>query len=220
MARRKPTPPPYPNLPFFTIDTFASILFRPLLSPTASLLPPLILLALRHSLFSRLVLFSFGYTFFTLSLQLLAYIDGKVAGGTPRTLNWEDEVVLITGGAGGLGTCLAEAWAMRGVDVAVVDVLPEEELISCTTGRSATGDRVSTDTRTRRDAWADAGCTYYSCDVGSLQAVEELKARVEKEVRSFNLHHTLSYPRVPNPFHAIHVAQTLQLTLYSDSTTS
>ncbi|KAF9434836.1 hypothetical protein BGZ76_007346 [Entomortierella beljakovae] len=42
--------------------------------------------------------------------------DGKV--------DWEDEIVLITGGASGIGCLLAESLAIRHITVVVLDVLP------------------------------------------------------------------------------------------------
>ncbi|KAF9104114.1 hypothetical protein BGX27_010247 [Mortierella sp. AM989] len=42
--------------------------------------------------------------------------DGKV--------DWEDEIVLITGGASGIGCLLAEALAIRHITVVVLDILP------------------------------------------------------------------------------------------------
>ena len=69
-------------------------------------------------------------------------------------MKWEDEVVVITGGNGGLGGCLAEILGMRGVGVAVLDVVGGEK-----------GDEGS-------------GVRYWKCDVGSYEEVERVLEEV------------------------------------------
>lgn len=209
MARTKPAPPPNPTLPLLTLDTLLTILLRPLLSPTTSLLPPLCLLALRHPHNLAPVFYSLIYTALTLLLQAFVALDGRLAGGEARKLNWEDEVVLITGGAGGLGTCLAEVFALRGVGVAVVDVVSEEEFVGAV-GDDREGHSKGDDVkrkgegsgrekrRTRKDAWEDVGCTYYACDVGDRGEVEELRARVEADVCTFPYHNIIYSTILPH----------------------
>lgn len=121
----------------------------------------------------------------TISLRLLAAIDALLAPGSrPRKLVWSNEVVLITGGAGGLGRCLAEVFAVRGVDCAVVDVGPEDEEINEGAEVQVTkSKRGRTQKRRRADEWEELGCKYYCCDVGDRDAVNTLRRRVEQDVR-------------------------------------
>ncbi len=75
---------------------------------------------------------------------------------------------MITGGAGGLGACLAEIFALRGVGVGVLDV-----------GVAAGGSR-------RGEGLADGeereGVRYYCCDVGDYEQVEKTWGRVVKDL--------------------------------------
>ena len=71
-------------------------------------------------------------------------------------MDWKNEVVVITGGKGGLGSVLAEILGMRGVGIAVLDVsvTKEEEKVK------------------------DGIVNYYKCDVGNIEEVERIWARV------------------------------------------
>lgn len=79
-------------------------------------------------------------------------------------MDWENEVVVITGGGSGLGRVLMESLVMRGVKVAVLDVKgidrEAEELRD-----GATGELV-----------------WEVCDAGRLEEVERAVRRVVKEV--------------------------------------
>ena len=66
--------------------------------------------------------------------------------------------MLITGGARGLGRCVAEIYALRGATVGVLDVERVDE------GQGVEGVR------------------YWICDVGDVEAVEKVWGEVEKEV--------------------------------------
>lgn len=65
-------------------------------------------------------------------------------------------MVVITGGARGLGLCVAEIYGMRGANVAVLDREVEE------------GER--------------EGIRFYKCDVGNQKEVESIWKTVVKEV--------------------------------------
>lgn len=76
------------------------------------------------------------------------------------------EVVVITGGKSGLGGVLAEILAMRGVEVAVLDVAVTEK-----------------EEEEREEGSGDEkGMRLYKCDVGDAQALERVWGRVVKEV--------------------------------------
>ena len=172
---------------FFTIDTITSLL-APLIHPIPSLVPLLVHLSLRPSYFSSggfwdliyglvhtllhprpfsslsvLVLYSFT----TFLVWILSLLNERLSTSGRRPIDWQDELVLITGGEGGLGHSLADIFALRGVDVAVADVLPATE------GRAK--------------QWAGAGngggVSYYQCDVGDPENVSVLKSQIRNEVR-------------------------------------
>jgi NAD(P)-dependent dehydrogenase (short-subunit alcohol dehydrogenase family) len=80
----------------------------------------------------------------------------------PRTVDFENEVVVITGGASGLGLLIAQNYGMRGASVAVLDVRDfGEEGIEEVFG---------------------AGVLYIRCDVGDRAEVEDAKGRIVDEV--------------------------------------
>jgi NAD(P)-dependent dehydrogenase (short-subunit alcohol dehydrogenase family) len=87
-------------------------------------------------------------------------LDRKLAWGPPRKLNWDEEVVVITGGAGELGKVLAETYGMRGVSVAVLDIREPEE-----------------------QSEALENVRFYKCDVSSIEDVQNAKISIVKDVR-------------------------------------
>lgn len=74
-------------------------------------------------------------------------------------------MVVITGGASGLGRCIAETYGMRGASVAVLDVKEVEGGV---------------------EAWGE-GCRWYRCDVGSFDHVQKVKGEIEKDVCRLSL---------------------------------
>lgn len=77
----------------------------------------------------------------------------------PREVDLSEEVIVITGGASGLGLLIAEVYGMRGATVAVLDVNEME----------------NTEAR---------GVTYYKCDVGDKEQVVKVAAEIEIDVSS------------------------------------
>lgn len=73
------------------------------------------------------------------------------------------EVVLVTGGASGLGLLIAQIYAMKGGAVAVLDI---REFGGVEEQEGVLGEEVC----------------YYRCDVGVRRDVEDVKKRIEKEV--------------------------------------
>lgn len=85
-------------------------------------------------------------------------INHRVAYGEPRTV--DDEVVLVTGGASGLGLLIAQNYAMRGASVAVLDIKDVD-----------------------KDASEGSGAILHiACDVAERQALEKARQRIEEEV--------------------------------------
>jgi len=91
----------------------------------------------------------------------------RIAWGKSRTLDWENEVVVVTGGSSGLGRVIVDTYRMRGVRVAVLDVNAFE-------------------------AESDEGMEslkFYQCDIGDMDAIQRVTQMVEKEVGNlFSLH--------------------------------
>ena len=90
---------------------------------------------------------------------ILGVFNRRIAYGLPREVDWDEEVVVITGGANGLGKILAEMYGMRGASVAVLDVRKPE-----------------------KESEGLAGISFYTCDVGDAAAVEKVNAEIEKDV--------------------------------------
>lgn len=90
--------------------------------------------------------------------------NARLAYGAAREIDWGDEVVVVTGGAGGLGGCLAEIFALRGVGVGVLDVGGSPERV----GGMGDGD--------------GEGVRYYHCDVGDQEQVERTWGRIVREL--------------------------------------
>lgn len=56
-------------------------------------------------------------------IYVLFWLDSAARNGFKRhKLDWEDEIVVITGGSGSVGLLLADTLAMRGVTVVVLDI--------------------------------------------------------------------------------------------------
>ncbi|KAL4727398.1 hypothetical protein ACLX1H_006310 [Fusarium chlamydosporum] len=84
-------------------------------------------------------------------------INQRIAHGIPREVDLSEEVIVITGGASGLGLLIAEVYGMRGATVAVLDVNGME----------------NTEAR---------GVTYYKCDVGNKDEVAKVALEIEKDL--------------------------------------
>ncbi|KAG8675583.1 hypothetical protein FPOAC2_01647 [Fusarium poae] len=84
-------------------------------------------------------------------------INQRIAHGIPREVDLSEEVIVITGGASGLGLLIAEVYGMRGATVAVLDVNEME----------------NTESR---------GVTYYKCDVGDKEQVAKVALQIEKDL--------------------------------------
>jgi len=95
-------------------------------------------------------------TFISLS-WVLGAINNRLAFGLPREVDLSEEVIVITGGASGLGLLIAEVYGMRGATVAVLDV---KEM--------ANGEA--------------RGVTYYKCDVTDKAQIARVAAEIERDV--------------------------------------
>lgn len=99
-----------------------------------------------------------------MTLFVVGYaVNKRVAYGAPREVDFDEEVVLITGGGSGIGKVIAETYGMRGVSVAVLDLR----------GRAASGGEGEEMSSVR----------YYRCDVADRARLEEVAKKVEEDVR-------------------------------------
>lgn len=84
----------------------------------------------------------------------------RIAFGVPREVDLAEEVIVITGGADGLGGLLAETYGMRSANVAVLDM-----------------KKVSDDEAEQK------GVQYYQCDISDPKQVAAAAAEIVKDVR-------------------------------------
>ncbi|KAK4132976.1 NAD(P)-binding protein [Trichocladium antarcticum] len=90
-------------------------------------------------------------------LWIAGVINDRLAFGLPRLVDLSEEVIVITGGASGLGLLIAEVYGMRGATVAVLDIEDMEN------GEAR-------------------GVTYYKCDVTDKEQIAWVAAQVEKDL--------------------------------------
>ncbi|CAG8059115.1 unnamed protein product [Penicillium olsonii] len=140
----------------FTIDTLLTVLSKYLFNP---FLAWILVLCLRAHVTPQTDLawiLTVAYASVLTVIFVARAINDRVAYGLPRTVS-EDEVVLVTGGASGLGLLIAQTYAMRGTSVAVLDIKKLDEDAS-----RAFGD----------------GVLYIPCDVADRGALERAKEKI------------------------------------------
>ena len=151
---------------FLTLDLLLRVLSLTLFHPFLAALLPLCLRALAAPYNSPSFILTSSFAACVCLYHVFQVVNTRLAYGTPRDINWEEEVVVITGGASGLGACLAEIFALRGVGVAVLDV----------DVRAEGGEEVVVDGEERE------GVRYYQCDVGDYERVERVWKRIVKDM--------------------------------------
>ena len=159
--------PPKPWSHHLTLDTIFNVLNRTIFSPFIAWVLVLCLRAQVTPTTDPAFVIAVAYASVLTLLVVGRTINDRVAYGMPRAVNPEREVVLITGGASGLGLLIAQMYAMKGGSVAVLDIqkLGEQE----------------------RDELFGAEVSYYQCDVGDRKALEDVKGKIQDEVRLFSL---------------------------------
>lgn len=156
--------PPLKDKPwhsYLTIDLLVHVLNRSIFHPYIAWLIPLCLRAIATQYHAPEFIAACVWAGAVTLFAILGSVDKRISYGLPREVDWDEEVVVITGGANGLGKILAETYGMRGASVAVLDVAQPE-----------------------KESEGLAGVQFYSCDVGDITQVEKVKAQVEKDVCS------------------------------------
>lgn len=100
-----------------------------------------------------------GYASVITALFFLGILNRQIAYSKPRKVDFSEEVIVITGGASGLGLLIAEVYGMRGASVAVLDVKDLE-------------------------AGEARGVSVYKCDVGDKEQVARVAVEIERDVSS------------------------------------
>lgn len=144
-----------------TIDLIAHVLNRSIFHPFVAWLIPLCLRAVSTPYEAPEFIAACIWASIVTFAVVLGVFNKRIAYGLPREVDWDEEVVVITGGASGLGKILAQTYGMRGASVAVLDVQKPE-----------------------KESEGLAGIHFYTCDVGDAAAVDKVKAMIEKDVCS------------------------------------
>jgi hypothetical protein len=152
-----------------TLDTLLTVLHRTLLNPGLAWLLVLSLRAQVTPTSDPVFIGSVAYALLLTALFALKILNQRVAHGIPRAVDFASEVVVVTGGASGLGLAVAQMYAMRGASVAVLDV-------------------AELDAEAYEEGFGGRGVSYFRCDVGDRMVVEDTRRKIENEVCSAMLY--------------------------------
>lgn len=159
---------PHPSRPSFSIDylfyLLTSFLFPPLHILWSGVIGfSLSLLATNKPASSASIAAVFVACFLT-ALYALGWSNVRLGYGKRRKVDWENEVAVVTGGAGGLGWMIAQILAKKGAAVAVWDVKKPQEW--------------------SEEDQEDGGIRWYKCDIGNVDEVQKTRDLVQEHVRS------------------------------------
>lgn len=166
ITTRSVVPPRAPSKPWFhslTLDTLVKVLTHTVFNPFIAFIIVLCLRAQVTPIDHPAWIIAVGYLVFLIVVFVARAMNHRIAYGMPRTIDSENEVVLITGGASGLGLLIAQLYGMKGASVAVLDIKD-----------FANGEA---------EATLGENVTYFKCDVGSREDIEAAKEKIEEEVR-------------------------------------
>jgi hypothetical protein len=168
------------TLSYLNIDLLVHILSRSIFHPAITLIFYLCIAAV-HKHREPIAYAVLYWSAFLCLVEIVLYLNRRISFGPPRDVHWEDEVVVVTGGASGLGRTLMEGLVMRGVKVAVLDVK----------GIDAEAEEL-------RDGATGELC-WVECDVGDETAVRKAVEVVVDEVscafsRALSVAHERLFP--------------------------
>ncbi|KAF4452044.1 hypothetical protein F53441_5057 [Fusarium austroafricanum] len=140
-----------------SIDLILKVLNTTLLHPFVCWIIPLCFRAQTVKWEAPPMVISIAWAIIVTLAWMANVINQRIAHGIPREVDLSEEVIVITGGASGMGLLIAEVYGMRGAMVAVLDVNEMENMEA-------------------------RGVTYYKCDVGDKEQVAKVALEVEKDL--------------------------------------
>jgi len=145
----------------FTLDSVASVLGQTVFSPYLAAIPVVLLTSgWKSETLPKWAVYCFAVSLLRLvkHYSLLHRSQGSLFS-RPTPVDWSKQVVVVTGGASGVGRLLATTLAARNARVAVLDVSPRPP---------AAAD--------------DEPIAYYKCDVSKWEEVEAVAKTIREEV--------------------------------------
>ncbi len=142
-----------------SIDLMLKVLYVTFLHPFVAWMVPLCFRAETMAWDATPMRVSIVYASLITVGWVLSAVNRRLAFGRPRYVDLSDEVIVITGGASGLGLLIAEVYGMRGASVAVLDIKEMEN------GEAR-------------------GVTFYQCDVTDKEQVARVASDIERDVSS------------------------------------
>ncbi|KAF8195637.1 retinal short-chain dehydrogenase/reductase [Mycena galopus ATCC 62051] len=143
------------------IDLFVKVFSHTAFSPFFVMLIPTFYIFQGAKITDNIVIFSALYWVFVASFWAIKWISRLYSNQgnlfyAPRPLEWSEQVVVITGGASGVGELLANTLAVKSVSVVVLDVKPIQT--------------------------QNYNIAYYKCDVSKWEEVEAVSKKVIEEI--------------------------------------
>ncbi|KAJ0419108.1 hypothetical protein BJY00DRAFT_286790 [Aspergillus carlsbadensis] len=144
-----------------TIDLIMAVLNRSIFHPFIAWIVVLCLRAQATPYSHPAFVVAAGYATFLTIIDIAFMISDRIAFGASREVDLSEEVIVITGGASGLGRLIAQIYGLRGVSVAVLDIAAEGDV----------------------NGWEEvSGVEYYQCNVGVREEVERARERIMKDL--------------------------------------
>lgn len=140
-----------------SVDLLLKVLNVTFLHPFVAWMMPLCMRAQAMKWTHPAIQIAIGYASLLTALYFINVLNKQIAYSKPRKVDFSEEVIVITGGASGLGLLIAEVYGMRGATVAVLDVK----------------DLESGEAR---------GVSVYTCDVGDKEQVARVAVEIERDV--------------------------------------
>ncbi|KAK2629866.1 hypothetical protein QTJ16_000686 [Diplocarpon rosae] len=140
-----------------SVDLILKVLNVTFLHPFVAWMIPLCMRAQAMAWSDSAMQLSIGYAGLLTALFFLGSLNKQIAYSKPRKVDLSEEVIVITGGASGLGLLVAEVYGMRGATVAVLDVKDLE-------------------------AGEARGVSVYKCDVGDKDQVAKVVVEIERDL--------------------------------------